>query len=233
MPSSTQILVQDLTRGCFDAAARLRALTSEAPAGNTQERVLAIVDAFMAAARSARLEQRDIQDMAYALVALFDEIVSGQSGPLHDAWLARPLQVHYFAENTAGDGFFRRLAEARDDPSRAHVLLIYYLCLQYGFQGRYRIRGERDLADLIAHLGEELFPPADEPRPLAPDAVLADTVDRARRRASPLLAGLALVLLAIVVYVALRLRVAGDAAALVSDIDALALELDRHEEAAP
>jgi len=225
--------VLTLTRACFDAAARLRAHAGGPAGPEVQERVRGIVDAFMADARAARLDQRDIQDIAYAIVALLDETVGAQPGPMRDAWLARPLQVQMFAENTAGDGFFRRLGDARADPARADVLLVYYLCLQYGFQGRYSIRGERELADLTARVAEELFPPADEPRPLAPDALPSDAVDRGRRGASPVWAALALVLVALVVYVALRLRVTGDAEALVRDIDALAIDLDRHAEVDP
>jgi len=36
--------------------------------------------------------------------------------------MGQPLQLVYFNENTAGEGFFQRMSALQNDPQRAHVL---------------------------------------------------------------------------------------------------------------
>src|SRR4029078_12893641 len=82
---------------------------------------------------------------------------------LASGWMGHLLQFHYFRENTAGDGFFQRLETIRRDPRRREVLRSYALCLWFGFQGRYRVRGgELELMTLGESLQREVGPKASE-----------------------------------------------------------------------
>lgn len=103
------------------------------------------------------VSQQDLDEIRYALAALVDEVVLNKGGALRDFWLSQLLQLKYFNENVAGDMFFERLTVLRRDPSRVDVLKVYYLCLMFGFRGKYRVRGgELELLDIVDGVRNEL-----------------------------------------------------------------------------
>jgi type VI secretion system protein ImpK len=57
-------------------------------------------------------------------------------------WMARPLQLELYRENTAGENFFVRLRALLRAGDRPVAVEIYFLCLVLGFQGAYRDGGE-------------------------------------------------------------------------------------------
>jgi type VI secretion system protein ImpK len=128
------------------------------------------VDRFCAQAPMQGLEVHDVQDIQYALVALADETALSVGGSVRDYWIANMLQVHYFRENVAGDGFFDRLVSLRRS-RRLVAVEAYYLCLLHGFRGRYAVHGkELELHDLIEQLADELRAlDSAHARTLAPD----------------------------------------------------------------
>lgn len=135
--------INEVTKDCFNALIQLRALDS-ASAVSPQlpyQRLMGFIDQLLQKARAARFEEIDVVDMTYAIVALADEVALHKTGAVRDFWLQRPLQLHYFNENLAGEGFFARLAAVMSDPKRIDVLRVYYTCLLLGFQGQYAIRG--------------------------------------------------------------------------------------------
>lgn len=208
--------VDQVTKDCFNALIQIRALdpSAQPPPEVLHQRLRSFVDAMSARGREAGFSQEDVRDMAYAIVALADEIVLSSSGPARQFWMSRPLQLHYFNENTAGDGFFDRVEALRQDPSRADVLRVYYLCLMLGFYGRYRLRGgeaellsiteavAQDLARARQFGGETLSPHGERPA----------EARGASRRELPLLwlAGGAVVL-SLALYVGLRVAIGGEA----------------------
>ena len=110
----------------------------------------------------------------YALVALTDEVAINTPEPLRSYWMSQPLQLHYFGENVAGEGFFARLQALLSDGRRIEVLRVYHLCLLFGFQGKYgfpggdvellRIAdGVRNLLERNLEVPDELAPAASRP----------------------------------------------------------------------
>src|ERR1043165_3952206 len=95
----------------------------------------------MSLAREQGMPERDANDIAYAIVALCDEIAVDKPEPMHSFWIGKQLQYKFFDDQLAGEGFFNRLQELRRDGRRADVLRVYYQCLLLGFQGKYSIRG--------------------------------------------------------------------------------------------
>src|SRR5580658_4659563 len=89
--------------------------------------------------QSAAITPEDLRDASYAIIALFDEILVKANWPGRQEWQASPMQFIQFRENTAGDNFFRRAEVLCDQPHRAHVLEVYFLCMALGFQGRYAL----------------------------------------------------------------------------------------------
>jgi type VI secretion system protein ImpK len=135
--------INEVTKDCFNALIQLRALDT-ASAVSPQlpyQRLMGFIDQLLQKARGARYEEIDVVDMTYAIVALADEVALHKTGAVRDFWIQRPLQLHYFNENLAGEGFFARLAAVMSDPKRIDVLRVYYTCLLLGFQGQYAIRG--------------------------------------------------------------------------------------------
>src|SRR5689334_2372670 len=128
---------------CFNAARLLRKASQGSSVSPPQlyARTRAIVDALLADAAKAGFASEDARLMAYAVVALLDEIVMSRQGALREHWSANPLQLVYFKENSAGENFFAHLDRVRNDPSRGDVLRVFYLVLLFGFQGKHRMRG--------------------------------------------------------------------------------------------
>lgn len=120
--------------------------------------------------RSIGTSDQHTKDAMYALVALLDETVLSVPGPCRDVWLSSPLQLEYFGDNIAGEGFYRRLDALREQSDSEDVLGIYYLCLSLGFEGKYRIMNPEEREKIIADLGERLGGGREE-KNLSPHAI--------------------------------------------------------------
>lgn len=218
--------LDQVTKDSFNALIQIRQLdpASQPPPEVLHQRIRSFIDAMINRGQEAGFSREDMQDITYAIVALADEIVLSMPGPVRQYWMNRPLQLHYFNENTAGDGFFLRLQQIRQDPRRIEVLRVYYLCLMFGFHGRYRIRGgevelgaiiqavEQDLARARALGGEVLSPRGERP----PEAR-----ERARRELPLVWLSVGAVVLSLALYVGLRFTIDKDAAEAVQRIDQL------------
>lgn len=152
--------ITEVTRDCFDALVHLRRLdeASLPPPAALHDRLRSFVDAMFQRAAQAGFSREDANDIAYAVVALADEIVLSRSEALRSFWAGQSLQLHYFHENVAGEAFFTRLEGVRRDPRRREILRVYYLALVLGFQGRHRVRGgDLELLRLAEDLHEEVL----------------------------------------------------------------------------
>ena len=218
--------LSEVSRDCFNAVIQIRRVAPSAWPSQAvlQQRFRGYVDALLTKATQAGFSREDADDIAYPVVALIDEVVVSGSDALRDTWAGQSLQVHYFHENVAGEGFFDRLREVRRDPRRREVLRAYYLALQLGFQGRFRVRGgELELMGIVDEVQRELTrgrsgEAAEELSPHAapPDAERGRAATVARWFAWGSLAGLALVLL---FHVGLRVAGASGASAAVERIN--------------
>jgi type VI secretion system protein ImpK len=162
---------------CFSAARQLRKASQGSAMSPPQlyARTSALVDAMLADAAKAGYASEDARLMAYAVVALLDEVVMSKPGTLRDHWTTHPLQLAYFKENQAGENFFVHLDRVRNDPSRTHVLRVFYLALLFGFQGKHRARGtEIELADLVESIRTQLGRTLTVPDFLSPDSQAPD-----------------------------------------------------------
>lgn len=200
-------LVNQITSECFNAITRLRELDSQASSPEmVYERLTGFVDAMREKARELGMVQRDSDDIAYAIAALLDEVAIDQGEPLRGFWMSRSLQLHFFQENLAGEGFFQKLQEMRRDTRRAEVVRVYYQCLLLGFQGRYGIRGgEIELLRLIDQLRPEVEKHIEVPDNLSPNGEPPDEpLVRASTRNPFLWIALGVFAVAIAVFIGLR-----------------------------
>jgi len=157
-------------------------------------------------AQESNIPPEDVRDAQYAIVALLDEQILRGQWPGRAEWNANSLQFTYFQENTAGEGFFRRLDALRSEPHRAHVLQIYFLCLAMGFQGRYQMAGGEGLAQVIEQTAAVLdrFVPSSDV--ISPHGEPPDLGRNLFTRDMPLIRiGIGIVALAIVAFIGLKI----------------------------
>jgi type VI secretion system protein ImpK len=151
--------INEVTKDCFNALIQFRSLDAASAVSPQMpyQRLCGFIDQMLTNARQSGYEELDVVDMAYAVVALADEIALHKGGSIRDFWMQRPLQLHYFNENLAGEGFYHRLNAVMNDPNRVDILRVYYTCLLFGFQGQYAIRGgELELDAIIRRVKEAL-----------------------------------------------------------------------------
>ncbi len=99
----------------------------------------------------------EFKDAKYALTAFIDELVLNSSWSGRDQWMTRPLQLDFFGEHTAGEGFFTRLATLRQGAEdNVDLLELYYYCMQMGFEGIYKIKGLEHLMALQVDLRAQI-----------------------------------------------------------------------------
>ncbi|MET0402527.1 MAG: DotU family type IV/VI secretion system protein [Cystobacter sp.] len=216
--------VNEATKDCFDVIIQLRQKEASQvpPPEKLSHSLRGVVDEVLRRAATLGFSHQEAQDMAYALVALMDELVLGKSDQYRQFWMSHPLQLHYFKENVAGDGFFQRLNALRKDPHGAEVLRVYSLCLLFGFQGHYRIRGgELELLTLIDTVQKELErASAFDFSVLAPHGERpSEVLETARRRVSLLSLSLGAVALSLLVYGGLLLSLDRGTSAMIHEIE--------------
>jgi type VI secretion system protein ImpK len=216
--------VYEVTKDCFNALVQIRNVGEQAFVAPEMlhQRLRGFVDDLFRRGQQAGVRDRDVHDIAYAIVALADEIAMRKAGGIRDVWLSQPLQLHYFNENLAGEGFFYRLEQILADPTRTDTLHVYYWCLMFGFQGKYAMRGgELELAAIQRRVQDALGPVM-RPEPLSKRHMRPR--ERVTRRAQGYLTvwiGLFLVLFSLALIIVLKLALDKQTTSLIKDLDAL------------
>jgi type VI secretion system protein ImpK len=218
-------LVQELTGECFAAIARLRELDGPVPSPETvHARIRGYVEALKERARTHGVPERDTNDIVYALVALTDEAAINTPEPLRSYWMNQPLQLHYFGENVAGEGFFSRLQSLLSDGRRVEVLRVYHMCLLFGFQGKYGFPGgDVELLRIADGVRNQLERHLEVPDVMAPAGEPPD--EPAVRRGSSnfmLWVSLGIFALALAVFIGLRLSFDQQVSDVAARVDKLA-----------
>lgn len=156
--SPRALLVYTQVEPVLNALAQLRA--SDAMDGIVPERLhhgmRLIFERFRHEAAASGFSAQEAEHMHYALIALVDEYAVHAAPNNREYWMRNLLQLHFYQENIAGELFFQRLDEARRE-QRFPAMLVFYLCLLFGFRGKYGVRGQEiALHDLIDTLRDEL-----------------------------------------------------------------------------
>src|SRR5215813_905190 len=200
--------VQAATQYCFGAITQIRRLeASSLPSPELlQQRLCGFIEEMEAQLKESGFNNQDVQDIEYAIVALADEVALNAGEPIASYWMTNLLQFKYFRTNTAGEGFFERLEPLRRDTHRHEVLKAYTLCLLFGFQGKYRIRGgELELMTLTDSLQREVMRPKVDVDMLSPHAARpTEAIVGVKNQARLLIVAAAAVVLALSFYAVLR-----------------------------
>jgi type VI secretion system protein ImpK len=184
-----------------------------------QRRVSSLFDQMSRKCREAGIPDEDANEAKYAIAAFTDEQIFRSAWPGRSQWMGQPLQLIYFNENTAGEGFFQRMSQLQNQPQRAHVLEIYYLCLCLGFQGQYAVRGGEGLGPIVDQLGARLSSSLGNSDIISPHGEPREAFRGLMRRELPLV-GLSIAFfgLAVVVFIVLKLVLAGSVSSAAADM---------------
>jgi type VI secretion system protein ImpK len=215
--------VTEITEAVFNALAQIQRLEADAvPMPEMIHQQMSIyLEQGARSAKSSGFSQVDVDDIRYALVALVDETMLQRGGAMRDFWLPRVMQLRFFNENVAGEAFFQRLESIRRDQSRRDVLRVYYLCLMFGFQGQYRVRGGQiELADIIDRVRDDLVRAKllDRDLPLSPRPRPNETVNDSRRNLLVVWVSVVAATASILLYLGLKLSLASQVSRLASQI---------------
>jgi len=214
--------VHAATQYCFGAISQIRRLDpSDLPLPELlHQRLNGFVEEMRALLRKSGFDNQDVEDITYAVVALADEVALNSGELISSYWMTNLLQFKYFRENTAGDGFFSRLEIVRRDPSRKDVLEVFTLCLLFGFQGKYRIRGgELELMTLTESLKRDALRPAINTELLSPHGERpTEAIVGVRRNGVLVLAAAAAVAIAVLLYGGLRLSLASSLSSITEEM---------------
>lgn len=173
-----------------------------------RQRIASLLDNMDQRAQQVGIPNEDVLEAKYALVAFIDEQLLRSNWSGVTDWMARPLQLIYFNENTAGEGFFGRLQALLQQPNRVHVVQIYYYCMALGFEGQYAVTGTQGLATVMQQARQAIaaqYPASDA---ISPHGVPSRSLGQAVRRNVPIVAiALGVLGLAILVFIVLDVMI--------------------------
>lgn len=124
---------------------------------NFREQVINSLSQLKKLATRQQIDSLHIEYCIYALAAFVDELVLSSSWSARLQWMVKPVQLELFNEHLAGEGFYQRLSNLRQNGERNQQLLaIYYICIELGFEGMYRRLGLERLQALKIELRDQL-----------------------------------------------------------------------------
>ena len=157
-------------------------------AADLRQRLQVALDNMVGKGRAAGIEEPDLADMRYAVVAFLDEQILKSNWPGRNDWMSQPLQLVLFNQYTAGEHFFNRLRGLLGE-GRADAIAAYQLCLALGFRGQFGSGGDPTALSGFAQAAlqqiSRSLPRTDK---LGPHAIPADRAGRVKTSNAPLIA---------------------------------------------
>lgn len=175
-----------------------------------RESVLAGFDELERTGLERQIGTPVLREARYALASLVDEAVLSSSWGGRTAWMSNPLQLEMFGDHLAGERFFEKLSFLRQGgEANVELLELYYVCLQLGFEGVYKLRGLEQLTALQVDLRSQIddYRGVTDPR-LSPHAAPREGfVTRVRREIPSWVIGVATVAVIFFTYLGYALAV--------------------------
>jgi len=103
---------------------------------------------FEAQARAAGVPTEKVVAARYALCTLIDETATSTPLGGSGAWAQQGMLALFHGETGGGEKFFQLMARLAENPqANIDLLELMYVCLEFGFEGRYRVTdgGQRQL----------------------------------------------------------------------------------------
>ncbi len=142
---------------CFTLILQLRATEEFGDAEVLRRRIKDLLDDAEREALRTGVSPDNIQMAKFALVAFIDETILSSDWSQKDEWVSTPLQLELYDQYDAGEVFFDRLKQLRQNPkANAEALEVYYLCMTLGFKGKYQLHEQERYREIIETTYEEL-----------------------------------------------------------------------------
>lgn len=145
-------------------ASQLRATTLHADPGGLRQHLLQAIADFEAMAAGHGVSRPQIGAARYLLCSFLDEVIAQTPWGAPDPHRSdRTLLQEFHEERSGGEKVFQLLERLGQEPAlNADLLELFYVCLQLGFEGRYRgmPQGRTQLDAIAARLLEVVRPPA-------------------------------------------------------------------------
>src|SRR3989441_2174341 len=179
-----------------------------------------------AQARTAGVPNEKVVAARYALCTLIDEPATSTPLGASGAWAHQGLLALFHGETGGGEKFFQLLARLAENPqANVDLLELLYVCLEFGFEGRYRVTegGQRQLEAIRQRLLMIIRKQRGEyERDLSPNWRGVSAANQRRLGWMPLWAvGAVSALLLVVIYVGFEWRLSRTSDKIAADIAAL------------
>lgn len=118
---------------------RLRSQVVDMEAMPLMAHVTREIDGFEARATERGADPQQALVAKYVLCGTADDVVQNLPGTDRDVWVQYAMEARFFNRRTSGVGIFQEIEKALADPARSYELLeLMLICLQLGFEGKYR-----------------------------------------------------------------------------------------------
>jgi type VI secretion system protein ImpK len=119
---------------------QLRASAQHPNPAGLRDRLAQDIRQFETRARAGGATTEKIVAARYAICTLVDETAASTPWGASGAWAQHGMLALFHGETEGGQKFFQVLARLAENPqANIDVLELMYVCLQLGFEGRYRI----------------------------------------------------------------------------------------------
>ncbi|MDR7333849.1 DotU family type VI secretion system protein [Roseateles asaccharophilus] len=197
----------------LSAAPRVRHSPQHPNPAGLKEALAEGIRTFEAKARAEGLPNEQVIAGRYILCTLLDEAAASTPWGGSGAWASQSLLVQFHNESWGGEKVFALMAKlAENVPANRNLLELLYVCLAFGFEGRYRVidNGRAQLDGVRSRLAQMLRQGQTPDPALSPRWQGAEPAEKGLRHKLPLWAiAAATALLLLVVYGGLRLAING------------------------
>lgn len=154
--SNTSSVLSDIFSDVFTLILYLRETEDFGDPRSLHDRIDNLFKSAETKAKDLNILEEDFQNAKYAISALVDETVLYSKWPRRNEWLKNPLVIEYFNDAFAGEVFFDRIEKLRSDPSKRDVLEVFYMCMMFGFEGKFKILGGEEMKNYLKTIYSEL-----------------------------------------------------------------------------
>lgn len=124
----------------LDVIPQLRATLDHPDSSGLRDYLIQNIKAFEVRAKAAGVTPENIIAARYVLCTVLDETASSTPWGGSGMWAKHSLLVLFHKESWGGEKFFQLLSKLAENPSVNRDLLeLMYICLSFGFEGRYRV----------------------------------------------------------------------------------------------
>lgn len=132
--------LENAASALLDLAANLYGRPSHPAPQQLRQQLAADIRKFHQNASQAGLDRQTIQQASHALCTTLDEAVFNTPWGQQVGWTEHSLLSEFHASVAGGEEFFQNLRSLSNNSAKnLYLLELMYLCLSFGFQGRYRM----------------------------------------------------------------------------------------------